>query len=171
MSCIFVGLVGYWIATCFVNFAITVVEVAEATPRPGDARPIHDGFEPSFDGPRIAIRFRADVDLEELAPRRTHHLYFALVAPGQDEFTPQLWTGGVFRVSGSSPPLYEVHVPAAVERLIDHLGRDAYRDVIESARSGKLRLVVGGGKMVGARMFAVSDVPLVLEGNRVVVRW
>ena len=121
-------------------------------------------------GPRFAIRFRADIDLEELAPRRTCHLYFTLVAPGQDEFAPALWDGGVFRVPGSSPPLYDVRVPAAVEKLIAHLGRHSSEGPIEAAKSGKLRLVVGGGTY-GARMFAVSDVPLVLENDRLVVRW
>jgi hypothetical protein len=123
-------------------------------------------------------------DLEPLAEKRTHHLYFELLPCSQRGHGFTLITGTVFVAtederktilgrSESEEHLYKVHIPLDLRRIIEVASSQGALDLpgyLRQAETDGLCVRVGGAQMVGLALFSnMVQAPLAIRDNSLVV--
>jgi len=170
----------YWFCAWHVRFDMSVVG-GSLSERAGGSDPIHGGHSRIVEGSQIVLRISTDIDLEEVAPQLTHHLYFKLFVAGQDDFAWSLWSGSVFRAQPDpgatrrdGEHLYEVHIPIEFQKLVAHADGCGSVDIesyVEAARSGQLCVAVGGAMMWGvASLWGIAEAPLSIRDGRLLLQ-
>lgn len=174
---------------CTAHFRITQVghAIVESEPSEGAVQPYprRDQPPPSQPGPLLAVYIATAADLEVMAKRRTHHLYFRLLPCSQKSHSFDLFSGPVFAATekerstmlpepASEQKLYKVHVPLDPQKIFRTVnGYGGLEDVpayLRTAEKDGLCVRVGGAQMWGLAMFSnLAPAPLALAGESLTV--
>lgn len=135
--------------------------------------------------PIVAVFLSTKSDLERLARRRTHHLYFELLPCSQNSHGFDLFSGTVFdandderrQMLGPTSPsevrLYKVHIPFDLQTLVKKASGQGALDVpsyLETAQHDGLCIRVGGAQMWGSALFSnLARAPLEIRDDSLVV--
>ncbi len=159
-------------AGCHTGFEMRALGCALAAEQPADGavHPYPGATEPPMRGRLAAVFVATPTDLVDLAPRRSHHLYFVLSARRPDADDVELFTGPVYAASdgdlravgdaaSAGERVFKVYVPLQPDRL---------DDPARAAAGATLCIRIGGGTMWGLASLSsnVVDAPLVIgEGE------
>jgi hypothetical protein len=177
------------VAGCTAHFKITRVghTIVESEPSEGAVHPYpwRHQPQPAQSGPLLAVYLATAADLEVMAKRRTHHLYFRLLPCSQKSHGFDLFSGPVFAATDkerstmlpdpvSGQKLYKVHVPLDPQRIFRTVnGYGDLEDVpayLRTAEKEGLCVRVGGAQMWGLAMFSnLAPAPLALAGETLTV--
>jgi hypothetical protein len=177
------------VAGCTAHFKITPLghTIVESEPSEGAVYPYPWRHQPPppQSGPLLAVYLATVADLEVMAKKRTHHLYFTLQPCSQKSHRFDLFSGSVFAATekerstmlpdpASEQKLYKVHVPLDPQRIFRMVngygGLEDVRAYLRTAEKDGLCVRVGGGQMWGLAMFSnLASAPLALAGESLTV--
>ncbi|MDO6421548.1 hypothetical protein [Saccharophagus degradans] len=121
-------------------------------------------------GSYLKVIFDTEQDLEALAKKYTHHLYFNLQPCTQIELGYDLWSGGVFK---SGRDKYAVYIPLSYEALFKHASGYGALDIdqyIKTAEKDGVCIIIGGGNFGwGSLKSNLIVVPARIKSGTIVV--
>ncbi|WP_317930730.1 hypothetical protein [Halioxenophilus sp. WMMB6] len=97
-------------------------------------------------GPFLSVRFSSNSDLEGMAKKYTHHLYFQVVPCSQNKLGYELLSGAVYK----SSRIYVAYIPINTELMLQNVNGYGALDAqsyLRKAREEGICFHVGGGQM------------------------